>query len=755
VTTIFKGFSGTALVKCYIMADTSKQSTFSSNSRHLQYKFQSKYRNHNYGQQTILFDNSGWPHLFDALSKNKFEEAKECYVQIYFLFIVAYGAERNAYSITAEKLNSLLDVYPEECQCEGRKVDCNNRDLHSVPAVSSNITALELNNNQITSLSADLFIRYRNLEKLHLQNNSISNISNRAFSGLRNLKKLFLSQNRITVLKTGVFRDLESLEWLILEENKIAIIRQKSFTGLKSLYFLSLLNNSLEHIPRKSFCLEMPMLNWLELEGNMISSLHSSGFRECTSLTVLALRRNQIQMIEEGTFSTMHKLIDLDLSVNRIQDLTPSLFRNLHNLKQLFDFSIYSLKHHHPILHFVLFFFRNISHNPLTHIYEDQFDNFVNLLSLGMEGIEIPNISNRMFRSLGNLSHIYFKKFEYCGYSPNVRSCKPNTDGISSFENLLANIILRVFVWVVACIICFGNVFVICLRSCIASENRHHTMSIKSLCCADCLMGVYLFFIGAFDIRYCGEYNRHAQHWMESLQCQLIGSLAMLSTEVSVMLLTYMTLEKYLCIVFPFHNYRAGKKQTLSTLIAIWILGFIIAVIPFWDKNTFGNYYGRNGVCFPLHSDLTEKPGARSYSTGIFLGLNLFAFITIVFSYTSMFYSVRKTGAKTARQSVFNREVAIAKRFFFIVFTDALCWIPIFLLKILSLLQVEITGTIILWVVIFILPINSALNPILYTITTASFQERLKHCLEMKWQKLGVKETRHSISMITTHTNAP
>ncbi|XP_015206772.1 relaxin receptor 2 [Lepisosteus oculatus] len=649
-------------------------------------------------------DNSGWPHLFDALSKNKFEEAKEC----------------------------LLDVYPEECQCEGRKVDCNNRDLNSVPAVSSNITALELNNNQITSLSADLFIRYRNLEKLHLQNNSISNISNRAFSGLRNLKKLFLSQNRITVLKTGVFRDLESLEWLILEENKIAIIRQKSFTGLKSLYFLSLLNNSLEHIPRKSFCLEMPMLNWLELEGNMISSLHSSGFRECTSLTVLALRRNQIQMIEEGTFSTMHKLIDLDLSVNRIQDLTPSLFRNLHNLKQL-----------------------NISHNPLTHIYEEQFDNFVNLQSLGMEGIEIPNISNRMFRSLGNLSHIYFKKFEYCGYSPNVRSCKPNTDGISSFENLLANIILRVFVWVVACIICFGNVFVICLRSCIASENRHHTMSIKSLCCADCLMGVYLFFIGAYDIRYCGEYNRHAQHWMESLQCQLIGSLAMLSTEVSVMLLTYMTLEKYLCIVFPFHNYRAGKKQTLSTLIAIWILGFIIAVIPFWDKNTFGNYYGRNGVCFPLHSDLTEKPGARSYSTGIFLGLNLFAFITIVFSYTSMFYSVRKTGAKTARQSVFNREVAIAKRFFFIVFTDALCWIPIFLLKILSLLQVEITGTIILWVVIFILPINSALNPILYTITTASFQEQLKHCLEMKWQKLGVKETRHSISMITTHTNAP
>lgn len=72
-------------------------------------------------------------------------------------------------------------------------------------------------------------------------------------------------------------------------------------------------------------------------------------------------------------------------------------------------------------------------------------------------------------------------------------------------------------------------------------------------------------------------------------------------------------------------------------------------------------------------------------------GLNLFAFIMIVFSYTSMFYSVQKT-AKTARQSVYNKEVSIAKRFFFIVFTDAMCWTPIFILKILSLLRVEIAG---------------------------------------------------------------
>ena len=76
------------------------------------------------------------------------------------------------------------------------------------------------------------------------------------------------------------------------------------------------------------------------------------------------------------------------------------------------------------------------------------------------------------------------------------------------------------------------------------------------------------------------------------------------------------------------------------------------------------------------------------------IGINLAAFIIIVFSYGSMFYSIHQS-AVTANevQNQVRKEMILAKRFFFIVFTDALCWIPIFILKFLSLLQVEIPGT--------------------------------------------------------------
>ncbi|XP_070299605.1 relaxin receptor 2-like [Salvelinus sp. IW2-2015] len=116
---------------------------------------------------------------------------------------------------------------------------------------------------------------------------------------------------------------------------------------------------------------------------------------------------------------------------------------------------------------------------------------------------------------------------------------------------------------------------------------------------ADCLMGVYLFFVGVFDVKFRGEYNRNALLWMESVECRTIGFLAMLSSEVSVLLLTYLTLEKFLVIVFPFSHLRPGKLQTVVVLVSIWVLGFIIAVVPLLNDDLFETTMVATGSASP------------------------------------------------------------------------------------------------------------------------------------------------------------
>ncbi|XP_048836657.1 relaxin receptor 2b isoform X1 [Brienomyrus brachyistius] len=651
-------------------------------------------------------DNSGWADFFDRVVRRTDPQdlASDC----------------------------LLEKYLDDCKCIQTELQCVHLNLDTVPQAPRNVTSLSLKSNAIQKLVEDGFSRYSELQRLFLQRNNIWSVSSRAFKGLYKLQKLCLSQNRITLLEPGVFSDLRKLRWLILDDNPLKSISPDTFTGLMSLFFLSMVNTSLEELPPARLCSHMPSLSWLDFEGNKIQVLDFSTLLTCNELTVLSLRGNKIRFLPENVFQPLLLLGELDLSSNRVRELPWQIFGGLKSLLTL-----------------------NISHNPLRGIHLGLFDPLISLQSLSLEGIEIPNIQKRMLEPMKNLSHIYFKMFQYCSYAPHVRRCKPNSDGISSFENLLANTILRVSVWVMACITCFGNLFVIGMRTVIRAENHLHALSIKVLCCADCLMGVYLFFLGVFDLKFRGEYNRNAQLWMESPACHTMGFLATLSSEVSVMLLTYLTLEKFLAIVFPFSDLRPGHCQAVAALVAIWLLGVLIAAVPLLDEDLFGNYYGRNGVCFPLHSDLLERPTAKGYSTGIFLGLNLVAFLIIVFCYSCMFYSIYRTGINaTVLRSRLHRDVAVANRFFFIVFSDALCWIPIFLIKILSLLEVEIPGTITSWLVIFVLPINSALNPILYTLTTSFFREQVELLL-CQWQKQsGMKKERKSLSSCVIYMEA-
>uniref|UniRef100_A0A7N5KEI4 Relaxin family peptide receptor 1 n=1 Tax=Ailuropoda melanoleuca TaxID=9646 RepID=A0A7N5KEI4_AILME len=518
-----------------------------------------------------------------------------------------------------------------------------------------------------------------NVTIMSLQWNLIRKLPPDGFKKYHNLQKLCLQNNRIRSIPIYAFRGLHSLTKLYLSHNRITFLKPGVFEDLHR-------------------------LEWLIIEDNHLSRISPLTFYGLNSLILLALMNNVLTHLPDKPLCQhMPRLHWLDFEGNHIHNLRNFTFISCSNLTVLV-----------------------MRKNKINHLNENTFAPLQKLDEFSLEGIEISNIQQRMFRPLTNLSHIYFKKFQYCAYAPHVRSCKPNTDGISSLENLLANIIQRVFVWVVSAVTCFGNIFVICMRPYIRSENKLHAMSIISLCCADCLMGIYLFLIGAFDLKFRGEYNKHAQLWMESIHCQLVGSLAILSTEVSVLLLTFLTLEKYICIVYPFRCLRPRKCRTITVLVLIWIAGFMVAFIPLTNKEFFRNYYGNNGVCFPLHSEDTGSTGAQIYSVTIFLGVNLVAFIIIVFSYGSMFYSVHQsTITATEIRNQVKKEMILAKRFFFIVFTDALCWIPIFVLKFLSLLQVEIPGTITSWVVIFILPINSALNPILYTLTTRPFKEMI------------------------------
>lgn len=80
-------------------------------------------------------------------------------------------------------------------------------------------------------------------------------------------------------------------------------------------------------------------------------------------------------------------------------------------------------------------------------------------------------------------------------------------------------------------------------------------------------MGLYLFFVGVFDVKFRGEYNRNALVWMESVECRTIGFLAMLSSEVSHDSRSYLrTSRRQYSQIYPLQNTMHCMELTGITM---------------------------------------------------------------------------------------------------------------------------------------------------------------------------------------------
>ncbi|XP_076466235.1 relaxin receptor 1-like [Babylonia areolata] len=366
----------------------------------------------------------------------------------------------------------------------------------------------------------------------------------------------------------------------------------------------------------------------------------------------------------------------------------------------------------------------SLQSNNISYIDHDAFSNMPLLRDLQLENNGIQTIDTLAFQPLTTVHSVYFDKFYLCVYAQHAVECDPQGDGISSRHNLLENLLLRVFVWLVALLACLGNVLVFLGRVLLREDNQTHSFFIKNLSLADMLMGVYLLVIGAQDLRFRGEYLLHDEAWRNSLECDVCGVLSTLSTEMSVLTLCIITLDRYLSITYPLSFRKRGLKAAYGVMGLTWSLCLTLALLPVLGFRYFGaSFYRDNGVCVPLH---LHDPKARGweYSSFLFLGINLASFAFIAYAYGAMFWSIHRSAIplRTSRES---KERCLVKRFFFIVITDFLCWIPIIIIKLIALSGVSVSKDLYAWVIVFILPVNSALNPLLYTLTTKLFKQTL------------------------------
>ncbi|XP_072046373.1 uncharacterized protein [Amphiura filiformis] len=473
--------------------------------------------------------------------------------------------------------------------------------------------------------------------------------------------------------------------------------------------------------------------NSLVLSEGHIGILEPAIFKGLANLHTLSLEGNSIDILEQGCFDGLYNVTWLDLSRNNMSYIQSNSFEGMPILQELYLWDV-----------------------PLTTIHSDAFAGATLLKTLVLIRERARYISITVhengFRGLTALRKLYVDDHHLCCHFDTLDDCitlEPQPP-LFMCGSLMQNSVLRISMWILGISALIGNAYVIVLRIREKTKNliaAKQSVLIGSLAVSDCLMGVYMVILASVDVYYGDEYFIYSDDWRSSGLCKLESFLSLLSSEASVFFITLITFDRFLCIVFPLSTIKFHLRSCrVATLIA-WLIAFVLALVPTLLAGPESEFYDLSDVCIGLplitrptsynieSSDVGGLNSARTFdlpvpeqfkpawffSIFIFLGLNLVCFLFIFVCYFVMFINVKIVRQKM--KGVINHDrdadLKLAVKMSAIVGTDFICWMPVIIMGLLSQ-----TGAAVIplqmytWSVVFIIPINSSLNPYLYTIAT-------------------------------------
>ncbi|XP_048778316.2 G-protein coupled receptor GRL101-like [Ostrea edulis] len=413
-------------------------------------------------------------------------------------------------------------------------------------------------------------------------------------------------------------------------------------------------------------------LKVLNISDNRITELkHGDLFSR--ELLYLNLRRNLIYTIDQDAFSSTKKLVFLDLSGNRLSRISSGTFLPLESLQELY-------------------------------IQENDFQ-----------------VYDGMFNGLKSLQLLQVEYFSICCANPrtaNELQCIAPVDGISSCENLINVPVLSVTIWYIALLATFGN-FLVLLYNVYNFKNmssKKYTIFTINLSLADFLMGVYLYIVAITNLIYTGRYGLSDYTWRHSAACTVTGIIATLSSEASALTVFLITLDRFIAVKYPFSNLKFSIKTASILSVLAWVISLLLSLIPLLPLPIFKDFYAQSGICISLPLSVKRRTGWE-YSMIIFVGFNFFLFLGILVGQISMFVEVMRSGASVRSSKSKEREKNLAATVFAIVLTDICCWIPVGTIGMLTFFGIAVPPDVYAWIIVVVLPINSALNPLLYTLT--------------------------------------
>ncbi len=420
----------------------------------------------------------------------------------------------------------------------------------------------------------------------------------------------------------------------------------------------------------------------------------------------------------------------LDFTLNQISSLTPQCFQSFPECR-----------------------FLTLAENKISEIMANSFFNLTQLIFLNLSANNLIIISSSSFQSLthfsflsivgNNVSHPQIGIFKYfiltllqtdqwsfCCMVPSTTLCTFKFAWYQSCADLLPTVVLRCMFYIVSAMILSFNANSLLLQKCVKTETK--TAKAFGVCAisvtlCDLLYCIPFIIIWGRDISFRGFFHTNETVWKSSFLCFLAYFVFLNYSFLSPALLSFVSLSRAMVVMYPmkstFKNAKLLKAVVFCIVMSACILSTVITILTRVMHKSVPFQF-----CTPF-VDLVGSLAVVKYSVLLQAVIKI---PSVVFIF-SLYILVVKTilNQQKLLQDSISRKASNFSMFlqiFVLNSSNILCWVPSSIVFLQSIFSPSQSIDIILWTTIIVTPLNSVVNPVVFSATTMKKFITTKKC---------------------------
>ncbi|KAL8623240.1 hypothetical protein ACOMHN_062727 [Nucella lapillus] len=481
-------------------------------------------------------------------------------------------------------------------------------------------------------------------------------------------------------------------------------------------------------------------------------SIHNVSQSQLRSLKHVDLANNRLTSLNLTTFLQLPHLTTLHLQNNPLSKVASEDRKHIHHSLRKLDTSKTSLNilHSSVSVYLPVGTFLNVSFCAISVVGQVGFKTLPRLKELDVTGNPLTSFPLDLLSRSDHIERISTSNFRLCCETvlPQHRadiSCVAPDVLVPSCSTLLPSEPFRLFFWLCCSVALVGNS--LCFVASSAATKVLGKAFVKltgHLQMAHVCMGTHVAIVVLANHAFDGKYIRVEKAWTDSAICKLAGFLSLLAGAVSVLVIGVITSRHLAVFCLPGQSWRFSEHATSTACVVTWGVGILLAAVPFVPGLSAWGLQGQSGLCRLALCD-GRPSGPRFAWFTVTVGVNSAVSTTILAGQAVLYRRTpqHRAALGASHRSAFSSVHALRT----LAVPNAACWVAVSLAAMMRVLGAAVFSQIHDTLVVFVLPLTSALHPLLYlgAVRTQAQQQqqeaRLIQVLRLRLSQAG-KQSR-------------